>query len=50
VANTRNPPKGKRKREEDPIDTPAAKQQKVAAVEEIITNQPLWVDTDDSDF
>jgi len=50
VANTRNTSEGKRKREEDPIDTTAAKQPKVAAVEEIITDQPLWVDTDDSDF
>jgi len=50
VANTRNTSEGKRKREQDPIDTPAAKQQKVAAVEEIFTDQPLWVDTDNSDF
>jgi len=50
VANTRNTSEGKRKREEDPIDPVAAKQQKVAAVEEIVTDQPLWVDTDDSDF
>jgi len=50
VANTRNTSEGKRKTEEDPIDTPAAKLQKVAAVEEIFMDQPLWVDTDDSDF
>ena len=50
VANTQETSKGKRKREEGPTGAPAAKQQKVAAVEEIVTDQPLWEDSDDSDF
>jgi len=49
AAEAQGPSTGKRKREE-PSDAPAAKQQKVAAVEEIVVDQPLWADTDDSDF
>jgi len=49
AAEAQGPSTGKRKREE-PSDAPAAKQQKVVAVEEIVVDQPLWADTDDSDF
>ena len=40
---------GKRKRSEEPEERPAAKQQKVAAVETMETNAPLWEDSE-SDF
>ena len=40
----------KRKRTEEPEERPAAKQQKVSAVEGMITDQPLWADSEDSDF
>ena len=39
----------KRKRENEPEEPPAAKQQKVAAVEEMATDLPLWEDSEESD-
>jgi len=39
---------GKRKRSEEPEETPMTKNQKVAAVEEMDTNVPMW--ESDSDF
>jgi len=42
------PPKRKRDEESEPL--PAAKQQKVAAVEEMTTDPPLWASEEDSDF
>jgi len=43
---------GKRKQAEEPEEEtrPAAKQQKVAAVEEMTTDLPLWAESEDSDF
>jgi len=41
---------GKRKRSEEPEEPSATKQQKVAAVEEMVTDLPLWADSGDSDF
>jgi len=43
------PVAGKRKREHDEGNA-TAKQQKVAAVEEMITDLPAWADVEDSDF
>ena len=43
------PATGKRKREDDERNS-TAKQQKVAAVEEMVTDLPAWADADDSDF
>jgi len=40
----------KRKREDEPEKPPVAKQQKVAAVEEMATDLLLWEDSEDSDF
>jgi len=45
-----NEPKGKRRREDEPESIPAPKQQKVATVEEMITDLPLWAESDESDF
>ena len=41
---------GKRQRSEEAEEPPAAKQQKVAAVEEMVTDLPLWAESEDSDF
>jgi len=40
----------KRKRESEPEEPQAAKQQKVVAVEAMTTDLPLWADSEDSDF
>jgi len=40
----------KRKREDEPEEPAAAKQQKMVAVEEMATDLPLWADSEDSDF
>jgi len=37
----------KRKREDEPEATPKPKQQKIAAVEEMITDLPLWESSED---
>ena len=42
---------GKRKREDESEAAPTTKQQKVATVEEMITDLPLWENSEDeSDF
>ena len=46
---TQEPTMGKRKREDDEGNA-ATKQQKVAAVEEMVTDLPSWADPEDSDF
>jgi len=43
-------PSGKRSREDGPVSIPATKHQKVAMVEEMATDLPLWVDSEESDF
>jgi len=43
-------PSNKRAQEPEPEAVLATKQQKVAAVEEMITDLPAWADPDDSDF
>jgi len=40
----------KRKSEDESEEPPLAKQQKVAAVEEMAMNLPLWEDSEDSDL
>jgi len=40
----------KRKRESEPEEPQVAKQQKVAGVEAMTTDLPLWADSEDSDF
>jgi len=40
----------KRKREDEPENVLATKQQKVAAADGMVTNLPLWADSEDSDF
>jgi len=37
----------KRKREDEPEATPKPKQQKIAAVEEMVTDLPLWESSED---
>jgi len=43
-------PSGKGSRQDVPESTPATKHQKVGAVEEMVTELPLWADSEESDF
>ena len=50
AVTTATPTTGKRTRVDEPESVPATKQQKVAAVEEMVMDLPLWAESEGSDF
>jgi len=50
AVTTATPTTGKRTQADEPESVPATKQQKVAAVEEMVTDLPLWAESEESDF
>jgi len=50
AATTATPTTGKRTQVDEPESIPATKQQKDAAVEEMVMDLPLWAESDESDF